>query len=157
MHRENITIFAQTRFITLIVFASLFAMTQALYSGDTFFHLSPAGQYGLAAIALLLAGLSVAVMLWISKRLSLWGKLVTAIAVFWWFEWLSPQVFYVYYWMIMDGLPMQLVVNLPPSPQKLLAIMSFTGPATISAHSRGILFLVMLLLVLWKWYQERRP
>ena len=121
-----------------------------IYPGDSFFTLSPGGQVGLA---LLSACLSLG-LLWMTLRLARrfrhWlARITLALVVFWTFLWLSPQVYYAYYFLIFDDLPLQLVIKAPTGPSDLVQLLLFRGAATLSAHGAGLLgwgLLVMSLL-----------
>lgn len=109
-----------------------------MYSEDSFFSLGTGGQIGLACLSLALA---VALMFgaWRLMR----GKpfvvrLGLAVVLFGLFVWLSPQVYYTYYQMIFDNLPVQWVIDWPPFAE-MFAYASFTGRSTLSAHSQGAL------------------
>ncbi|WP_291738190.1 hypothetical protein [Leisingera sp. F5] len=110
-----------------------------MYDGDSFFTLSRGGQIGLAMLSLTLWGS----WFWIVRRLTrfspLWARLVSAIAAFWLFVWLSPQVYYMYYLMVISGLPMQIVVQTPPDLSDLGHLLLFQSGFSLSAHSQAIL------------------
>ncbi len=127
-----------------------------MYNGDTFFHLSAAGQTGLA----LLSGVLAFVTLWcfckISSRFGALVKVLLAFVALWIFTWVSPQAYYFYYWLLFDRLPMQNVLQFPPRAEIILRLITFTGPENLSAHSKGILFWLMIAIVIWKLIQVRR-
>jgi vacuolar-type H+-ATPase subunit I/STV1 len=102
------------------------------YDGDSFFTLSTAGQIGLAALSVALFAGALAVV-W------RWPRIWMALLVFWLFLWLSPQVYYLYYQMIFDDLPWQIVVKTPPGPGKIAQLLFFFDRPTLSAHSKGVL------------------
>jgi len=81
-----------------------------LYSSDTFFHLSVAGQIGLALLSLVLAAITLGLFVKISSRFGLIVKVTTAIVFLWLFVWLSPQIYYAYYWFLFEYLPVQIIV-----------------------------------------------
>ena len=66
------------------------------------------------------------------------------------FVWLSPQVYYVYYLMIFDGLPWQIVVRTPPGPGALVRLLAFQDKASLSAHGQAALGWAMLAAALWR-------
>ncbi|UWQ92203.1 hypothetical protein K3727_05225 [Rhodobacteraceae bacterium M382] len=110
-----------------------------MYDGDSFFTLSMGGQIGLAMLSLMLwAG-----WLWIVRRLTrfspLWVRLLFAIAAFWLFVWLSPQVYYLFYLLVISGLPMQIVVQTPPGLSDLGQVLLFQSGLNLSAHGQAIL------------------
>lgn len=70
---------------------------------------------------------------------------IITVGLFWLFVWLSPQVYYLYYQMIFDGLPWQIVIKWPPPGlQDLGALAGFSGPRTLSAHGQGVLIWLIL-------------
>ena len=78
-----------------------------MYESDSFFTLSVGGQIGLALLSLWLSVL-VLWALWRGTRgLPRLSRLGAAYLGFWLFVWLSPQVYYQYYRLIFDGLPVQ--------------------------------------------------
>ena len=106
------------------------------FAGDSFFTLSIPGQLGLACLSLGLA----AALLWAVSRLR--GRavrLAAALMLFSLFVWLSPQVYYLYYQAIFDGLPWQVVVKPPPGPGRILRLLTFTEQASLSGMSQGAL------------------
>ena len=82
-----------------------------MYSEDSFFTLTPMGQFGLVTVSfgLLLGVLALASWGVKGRRLSI--RITTALAIYWLFVWLSPQIYYAYYRMIIDGLPQQWVIG----------------------------------------------
>lgn len=128
-----------------------------MYSNDTFFHLTFFGQIGLALLSLGLACATLWCFVKISSRFDLFVKVLLAIVFFWLFTWLSPQVYYLYYLQLLDGLPLQNVIQMPPSPIDLLKIATFTENANLSAHAKGILFWLMIILAIGKARYPNRP
>ena len=121
---------------------------QVMYSEDSFFTLSGAGQIGLILISFVLFVLVIYVVDRVGSAVPRLAALGLAIVGFWLFEWLSPQIYYFYYLTLFDGLPMQSVIQTPPSPGKLLRIISFQDEQTLSAHSRGLLGWAMIVVAL---------
>lgn len=119
-----------------------------MYEGDSFFTLSVPGQFGLVCVSLALAAFTLGLTRLLTfhrpyiLRPFIWG------VVFISFVWLSPQAYYTYYRMIIDGLPAQSVIQDPPRPEALLAFMTFSGRQTLSAHSVGIQGWLMLAVAL---------
>lgn len=70
---------------------------------------------------------------------SAWVRILGAFTIFWLFTWLSPQIYYQYYRMVIEDLPQQLVIGSPPSPYEALQLLLFQGPHSLSAHGRGLL------------------
>ena len=119
-----------------------------MYQGDSFFTLSTAGQAGLAALSLIL---SVAILV-LTRRLAGGRPLIWRIAIwallFFLFVWLSPQVYYTYYRMIIPDLPLQWVIRWPDVPETL-ALMAFMAGDSLSAHGKGVLGWAMLAAAVW--------
>ena len=126
-----------------------------MYGSDTFFHLTQSGQIGLA----ILSGLLGIATLWLfnktSSRFSVLVKVLLAVVFLWGFTWLSPQVYYVYYWMIFDALPFQNVIQHPPSLAEISELATFTDNSNLSNHSKGILFWLMIGLAAWQIFKAR--
>ena len=119
-----------------------------MYSKDTFFHLSFYGQIGLLILSLVVSAITIWLFWKTSKRFKLPIKLILAIAFIWIFIWLSPQVYYLYYIQIIEGLPLQNVIQWPPSIFEILHTLTFTGKSNLSNHSKGLMFWVMMLIAL---------
>lgn len=114
-----------------------------MYAGDSFFILSGLGQAGLAALSALLA-VAVGACVLVFKSFGL--RITAALTAFWVFLWLSPQIYYLYYQIILDDLPWQIILGLPPSPDAVLDRFLFRGPATLSNHAKGVLAWGLLAL-----------
>jgi hypothetical protein len=120
-----------------------------VYAGDSFYSLSLAGQGGLLVLSLSLALASVACVLALFRLSKSFGlRMIAACAVFWAFLWLSPQIYYFYYQIILDDLPWQIVVGGPPSPVSVIELLSFSGPATLADHAKGAFGWTLFVLVL---------
>ena len=117
-----------------------------MYQGDTFFHLSIPGQVGLAVLSGILAIITIWCFLKISSRFGTPVKVLLAFVTLWLFVWLSPQVYYLYYWLVFENLPMQIVVQYPPTITTVFELVTFTGPANLSAHSKGVLLWLMVFI-----------
>ena len=104
---------------------------------------------GLALISIALAVMVLWVFNKISSRFGLIVKVLLAIVVLWLFVWLSPQIYYLYYWMIFDGLPFQNVIQRPPDFASIARLVTFTGDANLSNHSKGVLFWLMIASAFW--------
>ncbi|MGI9350301.1 MAG: hypothetical protein ACR2O3_01960 [Rhizobiaceae bacterium] len=115
-----------------------------MYGNDTFFHLTVPGQIGLAFLSIILCIAAVWLFLKVSIRFGLLVKVLLALIAIWLFTWLSPQIYYVYYWSIFDNLPFQNVLQFPPHPAEIIRLITFTGDHNLSAHSKGILFWIMI-------------
>ena len=129
-----------------------------IYSGDSFFTLTGPEQVGLLVLTLLLS----LGCLWLVRRLARprpWGlRLLLGLFAFWLFVWLSPQVYYGYYLTIFEGLPVQSVIKSPPALGQLAELMTFQGPANMSAHGQGFLgWLMVLTAMLSRQDQSTEP
>ncbi|MEM7068967.1 MAG: hypothetical protein AAF478_08790 [Pseudomonadota bacterium] len=127
-----------------------------MYGNDTFFHLSQSGQIGLA----ILSGMLGIATLWLfnktSSRFGVLVKVLLAIVFLWGFTWLSPQIYYLYYWLIFDTLPFQNVIKSPPSLADIFRLSTFTADTNLSDHSKGILFWLMIGFTIWKFFKVPR-
>lgn len=108
-----------------------------MYGQDSFFTLGSLGQFGLITLSILMFALSI----WAMTRLRAhWGvKLGIALIGFYVFIWLSPQIYYIYYLFLFDGLPLQIVIGKPPTALAVFQLMTFTGQQNLSAHGSGLL------------------
>lgn len=127
-----------------------------MYEADSFFTLGVWGQIGLALLSLVFAAVALGL-----TRILVWRKALVLRPFIWVvafisFVWLSPQGYYTYYRLIFDGLPAQSVIKDPPRPEALLGLMSFTGPANLSAHSTGVLGWLMLGAAFWPQRRKER-
>jgi hypothetical protein len=114
-----------------------------VYSEDSFFTLSQWGQLGL----LILSGFLCATLLWgfYKVRLPVLIHMSVSVLVLWTFVWVSPQIYYSYYLLLIEGLPLQLVIRVPPTPLDILGLYTFGGTANLSTHSQGALGWCLLL------------
>ncbi|GMG81127.1 hypothetical protein LNKW23_03390 [Paralimibaculum aggregatum] len=130
-----------------------------MYAEDSFFTLSASARAGLLALSAGFAGLAGALaragLRAAGRRLA--PRLAVALLVFWGFEWLSPQGYYAYYRAVIPGLPAQWVIGRPPGPGQVAEILGFAGPATLSAHARGLLGWALLLAACAPMLRRLRP
>lgn len=119
-----------------------------MYQEDSFFSLSILGQLGLALLSLILSLVVLAIAWRMMKGRGLIIRLSIAVISFFLFVWLSPQVFYTYYIFIFDEVDWQNILKRPPAFLALAEYISFQGRATLSAHSKGILFWALMALAL---------
>ena len=117
------------------------------YAQDSFFTLSQFGQIGLALLSAVLAVATLGAAYRLMRGYRILNRLVLAGVVFALFVWLSPQIYYTYYRMIIEGLPAQWVIGLPPLGQ-MVRYACFTADQSLSAHSQGLLFWALVLLAL---------
>lgn len=120
-----------------------------MYEGDSFYTLTVWGQIGLASVSVLFACVALGMTRVMTWAKPIYLKVPIWIVLFITFVWASPQGYYTYYRMIFDGLPAQSVLGPLPPPQELLGLLTFTGKATLSAHSVGVLGWAMLAVALW--------
>jgi hypothetical protein len=116
-----------------------------MYSQDSFFDLSAWGQVGLALISLALFVMMVLLARRGLRHLSIWGRFLGALALFWIFVWASPQVYYMYYRMIIPDLPLQWVIWPPKNALIPFEMLFFSYQPSLSAHGQGILGWAILL------------
>ncbi|MGI9357314.1 MAG: hypothetical protein ACR2PF_19430 [Rhizobiaceae bacterium] len=109
-----------------------------MYAGDSYFTLTSGGQVLIGSISMLLALACVAVCAKLAWRRPWPARLIAALAVFVFFVWLSPQVYYTCYIFLWD-VSWQIVIGIPPSPEDVLRILTFTNRANLSFHSQGLL------------------
>ena len=117
-----------------------------MYAGDSLFTLSPSGQAGVLVIALILSVLTLTTAWLVMGQRSLLIRVAMAVLLLVLFVWASPQVFYEYYRVIIDGLPAQWVIFQRNPLVEAARYASFSGPATLSAHGQGALFWALMLL-----------
>ena len=120
------------------------------YAEDSFFTLGIGGRIGLLALSLLLAAGCVVLIFWVSRRFGLAAGLLASVAVAYLFIWLSPQIYYGYYLLIFDGLPVQWVIKSPPALDDFMETLGFQGQSTLSAHGQGALFWGMCAAAVWR-------
>ncbi|MEJ6393713.1 hypothetical protein V8J82_10625 [Gymnodinialimonas sp. 2305UL16-5] len=127
-----------------------------MYQSDSFFTLSGAGQIGLVAVSIAFALIVAGIVRFLARgrpwalRIAIWA------ALFFVFVWLSPQGYYAYYRLIFDDLPRQWVIQAPPRPAELAALLTFSVRASLSFHSQGVLGWALLLVALWP-YRRKMP
>jgi len=110
-----------------------------LYDSDSFFTLSGPQQIGLFVLSAVLFGVCLALSWRLGRGRPLPLRLILSAAVFFGFVWLSPQIYYQYYRLIIDGLPAQLVIGWPQGVGHLARLLTFQSDANLSAHSQGLL------------------
>ena len=117
-----------------------------MYESDSFFTLTPLGQAGLLVLSLALFFATLYGAWRLASGKSLLLRLLIGMALFFVFTWASPQVYYQYYRMIIEGLPQQLVIKAPPSALEILKLLTFQAEANLSAHSKGALGWALMVL-----------
>jgi hypothetical protein len=117
------------------------------YGGDSFFTLGGAERVGLLVLSVVLS-VGILLIAWrLMRARSFAVRLGIATLLFGLFVWLSPQIYYAYYQLIFDGLPVQWVIGWPPFSD-ILKTARFAGPSNLSAHGQGALFWVLIILAL---------
>ena len=121
-----------------------------MYRDDSFFTLGLLEAAGLLVVTALLV-LGVLALARRLRRGGLGRRLVAVAGLFWGFLWLSPQVYYAYYQLIFEGLPVQIVIGWPPGAETVLRRLMFAGPATLAAHAQGVMGWVLAVgAVRWR-------
>ena len=115
-----------------------------MYRQDSFFDLSGWGQIGLLCLSTALFVLIFIIARMLLSRRPLWISICGAMILYWLFVWLSPQVYYMYYRLIIPDLPLQWVIWPPKSPLLAMKFMFFQGPHNLSAHSQGLFGWILL-------------
>lgn len=116
-----------------------------MYQQDSFFDLSQWERVGFVCISAMLAILFLFASYRLLRNKPILIRLSGALILFWVFVWVSPQIYYTYYRMIIPDLPLQWVIWPPASPVDALRMMVFSGPQNLSAHSQRILGWVLLV------------
>lgn len=110
-----------------------------MYEFDSFFSLTAWERVGLFGVSLAFAGACLACVWWLSRGRAWPVRILIALAVLWLFVWVSPQGYYAYYRLIFEDLPLQWVIPRIPTPIDMAGHLTFSGRATLSSHTKGIL------------------
>lgn len=110
-----------------------------MYAQDSFFDLTLWGRIGLVGISTVLFLVMLFLAWRVLKDMPPWFRIVGALGLFYVFVWVSPQIYYMYYRMIIPDLPLQWVIWPPPWPVDAIEMLFFQGPQNLSAHSQGLL------------------
>lgn len=123
-----------------------------MYTQDSFFTLTAIGQIGLVVVSL---GLSALLIFAVSRlRLKPFWHVVSACVALWAFVWLSPQIYYAYYRILIDGLPAQIVVKAPPGVVDVVRLYGFASAGTLSGLGQSLLGWALLIAVASKWLRR---
>ena len=114
-----------------------------MYNQDSFFTLTTLGQIGLLSLSALMFVLLTGSMARFCA--DWWVKLAVALGGFFLFVWLSPQIYYTYYLLVFEGLPVQNVVGKPPTISDVFRLMAFSSQNNLSAHGQGLLAWSMII------------
>lgn len=115
-----------------------------MYLEDSFFDLSPWGRVGLVCISATLFFLTFFATRVLLKNKPVWLRISGALAIFVLFVFLSPQVYYMYYRILFEGLPLQWVIKPMQAPLEAMKYLVFQGPQNLSAHSQGLLGWILI-------------
>lgn len=115
------------------------------FSEDSFFTLSLIERVGLLGVSLLLSALCILAVRKVSSIRKV--KFVIALAVFFLFVWLSPQIYYLYYIAIFGGLPWQIVIRSIPTIPTLSSLIFFVSADSLAKLSQGVLFWLLMVAV----------
>ena len=127
-----------------------------MYQQDSFFDLTPSGRVGLVSLSTVLCITVLCLTVLVLRRRALWLQMLGGLVAFWLFVWVSPQVYYQYYRMIIIDLPLQWVIWPPASPREAFNLLFFQGPHNLSDHSQGLLGWSLLAAPLLRRYRAHR-
>ncbi len=139
------------------------------YSDDSFYTLDSQGRSGLVLLSAVLTVVLFTLSVWktrtiltsnvciqpFQRALLCAFDLVSTLVFLYLALYLVPQMYYLYYQRIIDGLPTQLVIGWPPSLYDFLKMSISRGPESLSYHLQGaiirtLLVLTLLLHTTWK-------
>ncbi len=133
-----------------------------MYAGDSFFTLTTFGQLGLVGLSGVLAILCLVCAYRLAGVITFGGwfvrlmlGLVASWLLFWFFVWLSPQIYYAYYQFVFSGLPNQSVIKAPPSLGGLLDLLLFEARSSLADHARGVLGWAILAVSVFRLAHDR--
>jgi len=110
-----------------------------MYTQDSFFDLTLWGRIGLVGISAVLFLLMLFAAWRALSGMPFWLRIISALGLFYVFVWVSPQIYYMYYRMIIPDLPLQWVIWPRPNIWDAMEMLIFQGPQNLSAHSQGLL------------------
>ena len=110
-----------------------------MYLQDSFFDLSPWGRVGLVVISACLFFFTAFITRLVLRNKPVWLCILGSLGIFVLFVCLSPQIYYLYYRILIEGLPLQWVIKPMQAPMAALEYLTFQGPENLSAHSQGLL------------------
>jgi len=120
------------------------------YAEDSFFTLGLGGRIGLVVLSAVLMILCAALVWRFVRGLGGVWRVLIAAGVFWAFLWLSPQIYYAYYWMIFEDLPVQIVIGAPPGIVEVARLATFTDRASLAHHGQGAFAWLLVLVALMR-------
>ncbi|WP_085908004.1 hypothetical protein [Kiloniella majae] len=138
--------------LTLFVSIDFWEFIAKGYEGDSFYTLELLESLGVIAITIILSfsvlflALKKSYLLYqIAKKYNERLEIITFsdialnLIIFSLFIWLSPQIYYAYYYIIFDGLPIQIVIKKFPDFLALTKVITLTDKANLSLHGQGLL------------------
>ncbi|MEP1521050.1 hypothetical protein [Ascidiaceihabitans sp.] len=123
-----------------------------MYTQDSFFTLTAIGQIGLAVVSLALSTFLIFAVF--RLRLKPFWHFISACVALWAFVWLSPQVYYAYYRLLIVGLPAQIVIQAPPGVVDVVKLYGFSSARTLSGLGQSLLGWALLIAVASKWLRR---
>lgn len=132
------------------------------YNGDSFHALDVPAGLGLALVSLVMAiavfTLALAKTLALHRAATRWNlsaaaarasaDLGASLLLFYGFVWFSPQLYYLYYLAVLDGLPWQWVVKSVLDPHDAWNLLRIGPGGSLSEHLQGLLGRMLMLLAL---------
>lgn len=116
-----------------------------MYDGDIFLALTSSGQWAVAALSAVLAFLAVVAVRLTRRHVSAAAAPAIGVVYWWLFLWLTPQLYYLLYMLLIEGLPFRLMVLWPPGAGRLLELLLFRSQVSLADHALGALGWAMLL------------
>jgi hypothetical protein len=121
-----------------------------MYANGSIHTLTVIQQIGLSFISLTLLSMMIFLSLKLFKNKPMLVRIMVVIGFFYLFVWLSPQLYYAYYILIFEDLPIQLVIKAPPGVGPLVKILTLQNNTRLSDHSLAFLGWVLISLALLK-------
>ena len=121
-----------------------------MYSNGSIHTLTVVQQIGLSFISLTLLSMMIFLSLKLFKNKPMLVRIMVVIGFFYLFVWLSPQLYYAYYILIFEDLPIQHVIKAPPGVGPLVKILTLQNYTRLSDHSLAFLGWVLISLALLK-------
>ncbi|MEM7423931.1 MAG: hypothetical protein AAF334_09420 [Pseudomonadota bacterium] len=109
------------------------------FERDSLFTLTPPGQVGLVMLSLVLSALLLTLIITMARRRRIATRLLLGLGAFALFLWLSPQIYYAYYRIIIDGLPAQWVIRWPPDVAEAIDVLFASERPTLALVGKLLL------------------
>lgn len=117
-----------------------------MFEGDDYLVLVVGGDAALAALSGVLVFAAVALVRVARRYVTLPAAVPALGLVSWWaFLWLTPQLYYLLYMALVDGLEFRWVIGWPPGPRRLVELLTFQAEASRADPGLGLLGWVMCL------------